>query len=63
MRIDDTFWTAVRVSAVMVPLACLFWAYVFSVYLEKRQKKLHGENILLVIAHPDDESMFFVPAL
>lgn len=24
---------------------------------------IHGRNVLLVIAHPDDEAMFFVPSM
>lgn len=31
--------------------------------LKLNQKEITGKNILYVIAHPDDEAMFFVPSI
>lgn len=32
-------------------------------YYDKFKKYFYEQHILLVIAHPDDESMFFVPCI
>lgn len=38
-------------------------AWFKSVMLHKMNPEIKNQNILLVIAHPDDEAMFFVPAI
>lgn len=38
-------------------------AYVQSYLLSGQQREIKGQNILYVIAHPDDEAMFFVPSI
>ena len=49
----------------LITIALLFTFFLaFQKAQKMRQKpKRKNENILLVIAHPDDEAMFFVPAI
>ena len=46
----------------LVPLvAALIW--LFTAYMAKSFPTLTGKRIVLLIAHPDDEAMFFAPTL
>jgi GlcNAc-PI de-N-acetylase len=45
-----------------IPLACVaLWLY--TAHLSQGFPTLTGKRILLLIAHPDDEAMFFAPTL
>jgi len=50
------FWTAQVVTAI-------FGLWLFTVYLATTLPILQGKRIVLLIAHPDDEAMFFAPTL
>ena len=48
---------------VLLPIATFVKAIYNSFITESRQPAIRGKNILYVIAHPDDEAMFFVPSI
>ena len=51
-----------RYRWVFIPLVIyIFWIY--AALLASRTSMLQGKRILLLIAHPDDEAMFFAPTL
>ena len=50
-------------SLILLPFALYFKA-IWSFYtIPTYQRKIEKRNILYVIAHPDDEAMFFVPSI
>jgi N-acetylglucosaminylphosphatidylinositol deacetylase len=52
----------VRLRWALLPLVVyLFWVYMST--FSQRFPTLRNKRILLLIAHPDDEAMFFAPAL
>merc|ERR1712045_216505 len=46
-----------------MPLYMLWNALGKVIWIKARQEKIKDKNILYVIAHPDDESMFFIPSI
>jgi len=60
---DDIFWEVLWITLICSPFALYLkalWNYNTLPYL---QRKIENANILYVIAHPDDEAMFFVPSI
>ena len=51
-------WTTWAVAPVFV-----FGLWLYTAQLTKSFPTLQGKRILLLIAHPDDEAMFFAPTL
>jgi N-acetylglucosaminylphosphatidylinositol deacetylase len=59
----DLFWFILGVSLLVFPLYSFMNAVYKSRFLNLTQTEITGKNILYVIAHPDDEAMFFVPSI
>jgi hypothetical protein len=60
---DDIFWQVFWLTLICSPFAVYFkviWSYSTLPYT---QRNIQKQNILYVIAHPDDEAMFFVPSI
>jgi N-acetylglucosaminylphosphatidylinositol deacetylase len=50
-----------QIFNVYIIIPVLVWNLV--IFLKKDYKVLNQKNILVVIAHPDDECMFFAPSM
>ena len=60
---DDIYWQVFLLTLICSPFAVYFkviWSYSTLPYT---QRNIQKQNILCVIAHPDDEAMFFVPSI
>jgi N-acetylglucosaminylphosphatidylinositol deacetylase len=55
----DVLWMTIAIFP-FVMYAKAVWAYFTQPYFQRNIRK---HNILYVIAHPDDEAMFFVPSI
>jgi hypothetical protein len=59
----QALWEVFWLTLVLLPFALYFKA-VWAFFTTPRfQRKIEKRNILYVIAHPDDEAMFFVPSI
>jgi N-acetylglucosaminylphosphatidylinositol deacetylase len=59
----QVYWDVFWLTLILLPIALYFkavWAFFTT---PKFQRKIEKRNILYVIAHPDDEAMFFVPSI
>ena len=59
----ETCWLVFKIFLVAYPAFMLYRAFIQTQVIRYNQSELRGENILFVIAHPDDEAMFFVPTI
>lgn len=44
-------------------VALFFGLWIYTAYISQSFPTLTGKRILLLIAHPDDEAMFFAPTI
>ena len=59
----DVFFEVLGLTFLIAPFV-LYGKAVFTYYTQKYfQRPLDRRNILYVIAHPDDEAMFFAPSI
>lgn len=49
--------------AVGTAVALFFGLWIYTAYISQTFPTLAGKRILLLIAHPDDEAMFFAPTI
>jgi N-acetylglucosaminylphosphatidylinositol deacetylase len=59
----EVYWQVLWITLLVLPFALYLkaiWSAVTTPYL---QRKIENRSILYVIAHPDDEAMFFVPSI
>ena len=63
----DEFWLVFKIVLCVAPLYLFVQAFLKAKTMAATTKltgsQIQGENILYVIAHPDDEAMFFVPSI
>lgn len=59
----DVYFEVFALTVIIFPFVMYgkaIWSYFTMPYF---QRKMHKHHILYVIAHPDDEAMFFVPSI
>lgn len=61
--LDPVTWLVIKIFIVAFPFYMLYQAFLKSKVLHYSQPEIKGQNIIFVIAHPDDEAMFFVPTI
>lgn len=50
-------------AALLLPLLPILWLYTAQISRTATFQRLRNKRICLLIAHPDDEAMFFAPTL
>jgi len=64
MDIDtELLWEVLTVTLLVAPFAIYLKAAWNTITTPYFQRKIEKKNFLYVIAHPDDEAMFFVPSI
>jgi LmbE family N-acetylglucosaminyl deacetylase len=59
----ETFFEVLKVAILIAPIVTYVKAIWSKYTMHLFQRTLKKHNILYVIAHPDDEAMFFVPSI
>ena len=60
---DGTSWLVLKLFIAILPIFMLYKAWIHAKVIRATQEEIEGESVLFVIAHPDDEAMFFVPTI